>query len=329
MPFPAFPPRPATRLSSHGLRKLLVLSAAAIVSSCAQLPSVEDAEARQRAELAEQARQAARPTAVCAPTPDSPFIYKKKILILKTPISRPSEAADLPGLSTAWSRELLHELNETERFITRDGSNLEIDPSNDIRPQIIALARQHDAQFVISGHLESLQITRGRIDLGPLKPISNPFSDRRRIAVTLQVYDGYSGTSISRVHHDAEVRGKVDGSSFSTSSTEPPLAIEIKRALTQQREAIEDALACLPMLARVLRVNGNEIQVDAGFTSNIKPGDRFRLVEQLGNVSRGANWTEQSKGEFVVRQVLPEASVGYLDGSLPTHWSAGGFIRAW
>lgn len=334
MPFPAFPPRPATRLSSHGLRKLLVLSAAAIVSSCAQLPSVEDAEARQRAELAEQARQAARPASLCSADPGSPFGLRKKVLVLGSVIKTPSEAADLPGLAASWSKTLQQQLQMTDRFLIRDGHRYQLEPNTDTRQQVISLAQRFDAQFVITTDITTVSIERGRIELGVLKPLPVPFKDKREISTAIQVFDGSSGVLLKQFNHHDESRGHTDNSRplFQRDFLATPLGQALERIITQQREAVEDELACIPMQARVTRVHRREAHIDAGFSSNLVPGDRLKIyVRRAYNDSSStrADWTEEVYGELILTKVFPESATGTFDVPIADELESGSYVRAW
>lgn len=331
---PTRPPRPATRPSSHGLRKLLVLSAAAIVSSCAQLPSVEDAEARQRAELAEQARQAARPSSICSAAPGSPFAFKKKIAVLNMPLTRPTSAADLPGISSQWSNALQQQLNASQRFLVRDGSRYQLDPGSALRQQLATLAQQLDAQFIIAGRIESLHTSRGQLTLGPLKPLPLPHQDKRLVVTAIDIFDGGTGSLIKTLSYEDEVQGSIDnrGTTLQRDFFTTPFGAAIGKMLERQREDIEDELACLPMQARIVRMLRHEAQIDAGFSSNIVPGDRLKIYRSLGNTNISSiqvNRGEEMLGELLIRKVFPESSSGHIDGPVSAELESGGYVRAW
>lgn len=310
----------------RGLRLTLLSLYAIVLAGCTQLPMPTAEEDRVRAELAERERQAARPASLCSPTPGTPFAFRKKVLLLSVPLEHLLEAPDLPGLGTTWSVELQQRLRSTDRFIVRDGRNFGIDAQADVRKQIIALGERFDAQFVVTGRIRTAGIQPGRIDLGPLKPIPLPMSDQRSIETVLEIYDTHTGTVVSRLSHAASVSGKVlarGNGSFDEAFFQTPIGEALDKALKQQAEDIEDQLACLPMQARITRTRLHEIFIDAGFTSNLNPGDRLRVLQRDEyNVERGY-------GDLVIKQVFPETALGYLDGGDRPNWKFNGFVRAW
>lgn len=305
----------------------------AALAGCAALPPLPQPgeEERRRAELAEQQRQAARPAALCSAQPGTPFVMRHKVLVLAMAVRNAGEAADLPGLSTAWSRALQQRLQETDRFIVRDGSAFGIDAHQPLPQQISVLATRFDAQWVIVGHVGSLAYQRGQFDLGPFKPLPRPGGDRRVLEASLAIYDGYSGSPLRKFAHRAEVKGSVlnkgavnlQGDFFTSE-----LGAAFDQMIGRQSESIEDELACLPMQARIVRVNMPEIHIDAGLASRLQPGDRLRVMQRNGR-GADAGMTERFYGEVVIRQVLAESAVGYLDYSGPQpDWRFGGFVRA-
>lgn len=333
MPDSHAPHRAAPPPRKHALPATVALACA--LSACAPLPSVQAEEERVRAELAEQARQAARPSTLCAAPQGSPFALRKKVAVLALPVQRPLEAADLPGISTAWSRALQQRLQGTNQMLVRDGSAYQVDPAANARQQITALAQQFNAQFVIAGRIESIGVRRGRIDLGLLRPIPQPSADQRTVVTTLDVYDGQSGARIKQLNHTAEVRGAVDNRSPGTLQGDffdTPLGTALATLLDRQGEDVADELACLPMQARITRIQSNEAHLDAGFSSNLAPGDRLRIYQrkEAGMNAHGeANWTEERYGEIVIRQVFPESSVGRIESAPPPDLRFHTYGRAW
>jgi hypothetical protein len=299
------------------------------------LPPVQSEEDRARAEQAEQARKAARPSAVCGAQQARPFAFRKKVLVLALPVRRPIEAFDLPGLATAWSDVLQQRLQTTDRFLMRNGNSHVLDLNGNVRKQITTLAQLFDAQFVITGQIISLGVHRGRFELGALGSIAQPFGDRRVIETHLEIFDGQSGARLKQLNHTTEASGTLENQGNNTLRGDfflTPLGKAVAKMLDQQGEDVADELVCLPLQARIVRAELKEVHIDAGFTSNIKPGDQLHVLQRLGfpGAEGGeGGQTEKVVGTLLIKQVFPESAVGVLEGDSQPDWRLNGFVRAW
>jgi hypothetical protein len=295
-------------------------------------PVLQSEEEKASAAKAEQARQSMRPSAVCSPQQGNPFAMRKKVLVLALPVQKPLEAVDLPGLSTAWSIALQQRLQKSDRYLLRNGSHHAINPNDDLRKQITTLAQQYDAQIVIGGQITSLGMHHGRIGLGSLGSLPQPFGDMRVIETELDVYDGQTGTRLKRLQHETDIQGEVKNTSGSTLRGDffrIPLGIAVNSLLERQMEDLQDELACLPLQARIVLTAEKEVHIDAGFTSNMKPGDRLRILQREGFPSSEGLQSEKTVGHLVIKQVYPETAVGQVEGEDQPDWKLNGFVRAW
>ena len=311
--------------------RLPLLLLAVLAVGCVQLPTVdEQREAERRAaQLAEQQRQAARPVALCRAEPGSPFAFRKKVLFLSMPVARPFEAVDLPDLPVAWSQALQQRVQVSDRFLIRDGSRYHLDPNRDTRQQIIELAQRFDAQFVVAGSIVGAHGSRGRFELGPFATLPNPAANQRVIDTELRVYDGLNGTLLQQVTHREEILGRIDNPGRATlrgDFFQTPLGEAMERLIDLQGETVEDELACLPMQARIVHTEDYRLEIDAGFTSNLAPGDRLRIVQRRGPPGSGR---ETGVGELVINEVFPESAVGHISSDQRPDWRFGGWVRAW
>lgn len=319
----------SSRVVAPSWRLLVSLVAGLGLGGCISLPPAPlDEEARVRAQVAEQTRQAQRPAAVCTVQPGSPFAYRKKLLVLSFPLVRPLEGADIPGLATTWSQALQKRLNATDRFLVRDGSGFRLDPGDDPRTQIITLAREFDAQLVVAGRIENLRSEENVMRIGAFKPVPLPGDDRRVIESSLEVFDGITGALLKRSAFSTLLEGEVLNplrAPLKGDFGDSELGKALSGVVLSQVEAVEDELACLPMQARIVRTQRQEVHIDAGFSSRLQPGDRLKVVQRGG----GENAAERPYGDLIISQVLPESAVGYLDGGAQPDWRFNGFVRAW
>lgn len=326
---PVFKPRPSTSDSFRSVAgcRLALVALIAALTGCAALPAVEDEEAD-----AVHAEQAVRPSVVCSDKQGNPFALRKKVLVLALPVKQVREANDLPNLDIAWSTALQQRLLSSDRFLVRDGSRYVINPVDDVRKQVANLARMFDAQIVIAGQITSLGVRPGSLGLGAVGAIPLPFGDVRAIETVLDIYDGQSGARLARIDNQDEARGKVinqGGGPLLGDFFRTPLGEATARMLNQQVEAIKDELACLPLQAHIVRTQDGEARVDAGFTSHLKPGDVFRVIQHQGFPSADGGQIEKSFGNLVIKQVFPEAAIGQFQGSEQPDWRYSVMVRAW
>jgi len=277
-----------------------------------------------------------RPAELCPATPGTPFAHKKKVALLSLDLPTPRDAQDLPGLSSAWSLALQDTLRKTDRFLLIDASAYALDPRTPETTQVIALAARTGAQFVVTGTIEDLSIERNRFKVGGLIDIPRGDGDRRRLAATLRIHDGFSGNMMTRIDLHTELSGDVTNPRLPTLSGrffETNLGTAFTRLLTDQVAAIEDTLTCLPMMARVLRGQGNEVVIDAGFSSGLQPGDRLKVFQRASSSTLPGTMiqtaTESKVAELALERVLPETSIGRIDSGITPNWTFGGFVRSW
>ncbi|MDX9698322.1 MAG: flagella assembly protein FlgT middle domain-containing protein [Rhodocyclaceae bacterium] len=341
-------PSPMTTSLRHARARftaaLSTLAALAILAGCANLPlppTEEELARQQKLAADEEVRQAERAASLCRAEAGTPFALRKKVLLLAMPLARPAEAADLPGISTAWPQALQRKLADSAHFLVRNGSAHALDPAGDLAAQVTRLARSFDAQFVIAGHIDSLAIRPGQIEfsgisaLTRLRPIPLAMLDQRSLATHFDLYDGHSGARLAQLRQQDEIDTDVSNRSpdvmqgvfFHTKLGEALAAL-----LEQQFEQIEDELACLPMMAAAHPLPDGRISIAAGFNSGLQPGDRLRLfLEQVLPVSALVKQPQASRpfGEVLVEQVYPEHAVARLDSSLQPQWRGPAVVRAW
>lgn len=326
-PHPAVPTlAEAGRLRATGVaaRGLLVAIASVAFTGCGMLPAAQPKAEQPPPPPVQQTPQPQRLTSVCSAQPGTPFAFRKKVVVLAMPLARPSDAADLPDLSVVWSRALQKRLRASDRFLVRDGSAYYLDPAGDVRARVIAVAERFDAQFVVAGRIAAVGIKRAGIALGRFATLPLPFSDQRVIEAELQVFDGHTGAQLNQLAQDAEVSGKVESEGqriLQGDLSDTSLGKTIAGLVNRQGEGVEDELACLPLQARIVQGQAKEVNIDAGFTSNLAPGDRLRIYQRRDGA-------EQAYGELVIKKVFPESAIGSLEGEAPD-WRFNAYVRAW
>ena len=93
--------------------------------------------------------------------------------------------------------------------------------------------------------------------------------------------------------------------------------------LDSQVEAGLGQLACLPLMARVLKVTGHDIHIGMSGASLVRPGDKLQMFRRSGT-------TETRLGPVEIVRIFPESMVGIYrgEGDAP-RYSQGLLVRAW
>jgi hypothetical protein len=133
-----------------------------------------------------------------------------------------------------------------------------------------ALARTHQAQYVLSGVYRAFDLTR----------------QERRIEIEAFVHDGANGAVLARRRFQTVVSGS-DGLGATIFPNRPAIGARafretpFGRAWTELIGEIarwaEGQASCFPFIARVMKVEGRTLQIDAGAESRMNPGDTLAL----------------------------------------------------
>jgi hypothetical protein len=174
-----------------------------------------------------------------------------------------------------------------------------------------ALARTRQAQYVLSGVYREFGL-RER------------WTHRKRsIEIEVFLHDGVNGAVLARQRFQAEVSGV--GSVFANLPTVGTRAFRetpFGRAWTDLIEKIarwvERQASCFPFVARVMKVDGRALQIDAGAESRMSPGDTLTLhlvrppPPVLDLSGRLLGWEKQVRAAVLLRAVYPAFSIGEL-----------------
>lgn len=251
-----------------------------------------------------------------ARTPSPAARYRKKVAVLQFEIQNRAQIFDLPGIEMQMPRELARRLDNSGNFISIDGSRYLINytlPLNQApSPEsLIRLAESLGCQIIITGVIR---------DMGVQKSF---FRKSRQLEVEIMVYDGLSGTRLSR-HRFSEAAPDADfydqpvvlftQSGFDTT----PYGAVVDRVMNRQVELIQDDLDKIPFSARVVKIEGKKIFFDAGFASQVRVGDVLMTYKVDPNplLSNNKNWLghqEEAVASLAVHNVQPNFSVGELE----------------
>lgn len=261
--------------------------------------------------------------------------YRKKIAVTSYPLLHPEQGADIYHLPNGLPTELIRILDQVSNFQIKNVTQYSLFQNPEKAPTINAngdntpitrLAEQLDAQFVVAGLVTD--IGYDELTLVPFLDIRTP-PLKRRIKLEMFIYDGLTGALLARFPYYQEALGEVwfeqgvhadSGNFFSTQ-----LGEKIHAMLETQARDLERHLNCYPLAARVVQVQGKEVYINAGATSNLSAGDSLTLYQQVladqviyipGN-NQSLGFTEKPVATLTIKQVQPEFSIATPDTGKP------------
>ncbi|MEP4102253.1 flagella assembly protein FlgT middle domain-containing protein, partial [Paraglaciecola sp.] len=142
------------------------------------------------------------------------------------------------------------------------------------------LSRKTNSQFVIFGEINEFSI-----ETAPTQSW-NPWADdkvTRNLAVTLTMYDGYSGEMIYQKHKtmnalwDFDLHQSIDSNSHKLWNSKFGLAAQ---ELQQQSiQEIEETISCQPAFGRVIKTGDESLIINIGLQNGVKKGDKLTLFK--------------------------------------------------
>jgi hypothetical protein len=276
--------------------------------------------------------------------------YRKKLAVTAFPVLHAQHISDIRNVASGYPTELIKVLDESGRFILRStvSSSLyenpllapEFNRYND-RSVLTRAAENLDAQFVITGIISDMEyiITQ---NVGPWNVFYELFDIpplNRKFRMELYLYDGLTGVLLDQFGYEDSVVGSdvyfKNGTAFRNSDfLHSSYGEAITAIIRRQASDIIRRLNCLPLAERIVRIDENDVYVNAGAQSNVRVGDTFivyhevRAVPGVYNGDKLLGYPEEPKAMFTVRQVQPKFSIGYLDVPVK-NISPNDFVRSW
>jgi len=181
-------------------------------------------------------------------------------------------------------------------------------------PLVVNLARQYRGQYVLSGVYR---------DLGIVGSIFNG-GRKRFVQIEAFLHDGANGEVLARQIFTREVHGNVALPAAHSVGSAAFYASDFGAVWGELLDSIamwgEERSSCLPFIARVLKVNGKGVQVDAGAEAGLSVGDTLSLHNWRDPPIVGVDGSplgreKSSRAKAVVRAVYPRFSLLELQDS--------------
>jgi hypothetical protein len=141
---------------------------------------------------------------------------------------------------------------------------------SDKESRFVSLAKARRAQYVISGIYRDFAIRRGWLTFS-----------KRAIVIDIYIHDGANGALLTQRRFSRTASGEVALKTSPPIGSEAFYATDLGRAWGALLDEIAiwatDSAACLPFIARVLKVDGAQIFLDIGAEASVAAGNALRL----------------------------------------------------
>jgi hypothetical protein len=162
---------------------------------------------------------------------------------------------------------------------------------------------------------------------------------KRNVTIKAYVYDGTYGELIFSEQYQDTVSGDVEGFSGDSNTVTTVywsttlLGRKIADIIEDISVEVNDKLACVPLSANIISVQGRDIYIDAGFLNGLKAGESLRVYRQSaiwepdGSLKAGIN-----DGWITIKTVYPSRSIAQIRDDETTsavRVDVGDEVRAW
>ncbi len=281
--------------------------------------------------------------------------YRRKVLLAHFWIEHPSQTLDLDRFPEGIQVELTRQLHAGQQFLPQRSPNVGV---FDLVPQVFdpllqpervrEMARLYSVQFIVGGIVRDTSFSGERYTVaygtdlrpGERKTVANlPILNfaqvgvkavpaARRFDMDLFVFDGVSGALVNRHRISGKAEGEVvqdTGRALGTVGfTETDYGRLVEAKLSEATTLLSQDLNCIPFSAKITRVEKNSVYIDAGYTSNLRPGDTLQVYRISASAmpidsasylpSMRLGMPEEQLGTYTVNQVQPLFSMGTVKG---------------
>ncbi len=187
----------------------------------------------------------------------------------------------------------------------------------------VALARQMNVQFVVSGVIRDMSLSDpdawGSSIIDRMARGIGLKDKRRRLVVDLFVNDGFSGALVDEKQFAVTAKWNLDQDARVGFGTTAFWGSDYGQAtaglVKQMRDEVINAIACQPFMVRITRVDNRQVYLAAGAASGIRPGDRLKLYRSYSAIDDPGTMPElkDTHRQLKVTAVNPEFSSGTIN----------------
>ncbi len=268
----------------------------------------------------------------------APRSYKKKIVATAFKVQQTLQVEDIDDIWNGFPKELLRRLESTRKFLPRaskfslpaDTRGLTAEPDAE---QVKQLASLNESQFVVSGVILDAGSTTDRAWFGLSE------SKKRRFEVEVFVHDGLTGALVSHHRLQRAIEGEIKVGGDKPFGSAAFFATDFGKSVDDVMQSLTKAILTdlepVPFTARIVRISGDKIFLDAGASSSLAPGDKlvaYRKKDESAVVGLTVNAEygvpEAPVATLSITQVQPLFSIGELSmESKNIHLRVGDLVR--
>lgn len=260
--------------------------------------------------------------------------YHKRVAIAGFAIQHPAQASfgDLGNAERALPQALYEDLLRsgsvqpfavTRRQMFADTGDAPTQSQADNRlTKTVALARQMNVQFVVSGVIRDMSMSDpdawGSSIVDRMTRGLGFANKKRRLVVDLYVNDGFSGALVDERQFavtgtwnlDQDLDVGFGTTAFWNSNYGQAVAGLIKK----MRDEVINAISCQPFMVRITRVENRQVFLGAGAASGIRPGDKLKLYRSYSAIDDPGTMPElqDTHKQVKITAVNPEFSSGEI-----------------
>lgn len=206
---------------------------------------------------------------------------KKKLLMSAFTIAKANQVADIDDPAQGFPLEMLKRLQQNRLVLPRftpDSLLMDAQQTEPTAAMIRQVAGQYDSQYIAVGYIRHADEKVESKLLGFWR------NHKRTLELEIVLYEGQSGVALKRKMFTAwaadDTKIGRDKAFASAGFEATSFGKIITHVIAQASDWIAQELEALPMMTRVLKVDGTTIVLDAGSSSFISPGDIGTLVAE-------------------------------------------------
>mgnify|MGYP000368242381 CR=1 FL=1 len=268
--------------------------------------------------------------------------YQKTIAITAFPLQRLSDASigALTNIQSGFATDLSRALNSQKGIEAFNAGHLSLYQQNvetaatrqlsdGALTSVLQQTRQLDVQYIISGVIRDMTLLNPNRKNQPFMLIDlyDRFIDykgsqhKRAFIIDLFVHDGFSGAllinkqyqTVGLWNRPVEMQTGYGTAAFWNLD----YGKQINKLIGQATEELQQELRCMPFSVRITRTEGNQIWLNAGHNSGLKPGDKLTVYRKSTFYTENMRPNTQltnTRSTVTIVDVQAGFSVGQLNG---------------